>query len=159
MKKTNEFVSIVVVGFIVVLAVAMALVAFYYQGQKNEQDALANTVARVNTHLNTHKIACNELRDETSCKARAECAPVEKCSQWSAATNGAMTMCAVYSFEYCVPLGCEEGVSIKNFSECEQADCPIQKTYPRTCSAGGKTFTEVITNSNTSGVLPIFSVD
>ncbi|MFA6272400.1 MAG: PsbP-related protein [Patescibacteria group bacterium] len=41
-------------------------------------------------------------------------------------------------------------VTINSFAECEAAGYPVMESYPRQCAAGGKTFTEVITNTNTS---------
>lgn len=40
--------------------------------------------------------------------------------------------------------------TITNFVQCAQIGYPVTGTYPRQCSAYGKTFTEVITNSNTN---------
>jgi hypothetical protein len=40
------------------------------------------------------------------------------------------------------------GVVINSFTECEAAGYPVMESYPRQCAAGGKTFTEVITNTN-----------
>ena len=135
-------------GFSTILVIAIALVilgaaivGILAYGSGN-QPAMPTVNASASTSDSVVKLMCAQ---------DAECAAycgLDSC--YTPFCDGTKHCACNYTCEP-VPAGnTDTSTTVTDFTSCAAAGNPVQESYPRKCSAGGVTFTEVLANANGS---------
>ncbi len=138
-------------GFSTILALAIALVilgaaivGILAYGSGN-QPAMPTVNASASTSDSIVKLMCAQ---------DAECAAycgLDSC--YTPFCDGTKHCACNYTCEP-VPAGnADTSAAVTDFTSCAAAGNPVQESYPRKCSAGGVTFTEVLANANGNAAL------
>ncbi len=133
-------------GFSVVLGVIIALVV------------VAGAVVGIFAYGSRSQPAASPVNQTTSVSdsvVKLDCSQDTECAAYCGLDSCYTALCDATKHCSCnytcepVPAGdTNTSTDITTFAQCAAAGNPVQESYPRKCTAGGVTFTEVLTNSN-----------